>query len=139
MPLTRLPVPAPPGGDARRLLSFTWVDALIILIISAAAALTLPAFRTLTPDNVAIFKENRLIATYPLEENRNVIVKGFKGPVEVLIKNRMVSVIRSTCPHQICVKSGRISRPHAQIVCAPNHILVTITSSENDTLDAIVR
>ncbi|MBN1578369.1 MAG: NusG domain II-containing protein [Chitinispirillaceae bacterium] len=131
--------PAPPDGKASPPRGFFWVDAFIILLVLTGTALTLPAFRALTPDRVAIFRDNRQIAVYPLAENRVITVDGVIGPVEVVIKNGAVSITRSTCPHGICMKSGPIRRPRAQIVCAPNHILVTVTSSGNDTLDAIVR
>ncbi len=118
---------------------FVWVDALIITLILTGTALTLPAFHTLTPDSVVIFSENRRIATYPLDKDRTFSVNGMNGPVEIVIKNRSVSITHSNCPHGICMKTGSIGRPHAQIVCAPNHIMATITSSTNDTIDAIAR
>ena len=118
---------------------FIWTDALIIVLIAASSALTISAFRNLAPDKVAIFRENRQIATYPLTEDRMVTVEGANGPVEIDIRNRTVSIVRADCPHGICIKTGSIGRPYRQIVCAPNHILVTITSSADDSLDAIVK
>jgi hypothetical protein len=125
-------VAAPP-----RVASFT--DVIIILLISAGTVLTFPALSRTKPENVAIFKDNRLIATYPLSTDRTVSVAGILGTLEITIKNRSASITHAECPHGICKKSGSIRTPHSQIVCAPNHIVVTITSSQNDTLDAIVR
>ena len=125
--------------ECRPLRRFFWTDALVILLVATGSAFTLPAFERLSPDKVVIFRENRRIAAYPLTENRTVTVKGAIGPVEIVIRNRAVSISHADCPHGICMKTGAIRRPHRQIVCAPNHILVTITSSADDSLDAIVK
>jgi hypothetical protein len=134
------PTPHGPHPDLDQPLRlFAWVDALIITLILTGTSLSLPAFHTLAPDRVVIYKENSQIATYPLENDRTFSINGVHGPVEISIKNRSVSIAHSTCPHGICMKAGSISRPHAQIVCAPNHIMLTITSSAEDSIDAIAR
>jgi hypothetical protein len=118
---------------------FQWFDSVIIVAIFSASALTLPALRTLSPDTVSIFKENRCIATYPLNRNDTISVTGTRGEVEIVIHNGTVAVTKANCPHGICMKTGAISAPHAQIVCAPNRILVSITSFAPDTIDAVAR
>jgi hypothetical protein len=118
---------------------FKWADCLLILLVLAATALTFPAFKTLTPACAEVFMENHRIATYPLNEDRIITVDGRNGPVRIAIKNRSVSIIDAVCPRGICRKTGSVSKPRGQIVCAPNHILVTITSNLPDTLDAIAR
>jgi hypothetical protein len=63
------------------------------------------------------------------------------GPVEVSIKNGTVEIQKSSCNHQICVRTGAISNQYGQIVCAPNHILICIKSTEGKHLqpDAIAQ
>lgn len=41
------------------------------------------------------------------------------------------------CPDQICVKTGRISRPGAVIACLPNRVTVTIVSDQKKDFDAL--
>lgn len=118
---------------------FGWWDAVIVSILIAASIATIPLMRSLKPDKLLIFRENRIIATYPLDVDRTVTVEGAIGPVELQIKNHSVAITASTCPQHICQRSGAIRRPSAQIICAPNHILVTITSSKKDSVDAVVR
>lgn len=123
----------------RRPRTFAPLDALVILFIIVAAGITLPVGSKPAPAKVVIFRDNRVVADYSIDCNRTVRVNGAVGPMEIVIKNRRVFVARSSCPHGICMKSGPIERPHRQIVCAPNHIMVTITSSEDDSIDAIAR
>lgn len=118
---------------------FKWGDGILILLVLAATTLTFPAFGTLTPSCTEVFMDNKLIATYPLDQDRTFTVNGRSGPVRITIKNHAVSVEHATCPRGICRKTGSVSKPHTQIVCAPNHILVTITSNRPDTLDAVAR
>lgn len=118
---------------------FRWCDAVIILMILSASLFSLPTLQALSPDTVSIFRENRLIATYPLNRDDTISVPGARGPVEIVIRNGKVAVSRANCPHGICMKTGAVNAPHAQIICAPNHILVTITSSAPDTIDAVAR
>lgn len=125
--------------DRLPLCRFAWADALVILLVAAGSALTLPAFGRLAPETVAVFRENRLIASYPLAENRTVTVDGYIGAVTIEIKDRKVEISHAGCPRGVCMKTGAIGRPHRQIVCAPNRILVTINSSAGDSLDAIVK
>ena len=117
----------------------SFADLIILLIVGAGTILGFPAMTALKPENVSIYRDNHLIATYPLDTDRTISVKGIRGPVELTIKNGSVAVTEADCPHGICRKTGSIRNPRSQIVCAPNHILITITSSGDDTLDAIVR
>jgi len=118
---------------------FAPLDALVIMFIVAAAGFTLPVGSKLAAAKVVIFRDNRIVADYSIDCDRTVRVNGAAGPMEIVIKNRRVFVSRSNCPHGICMKNGPIERPHRQIVCAPNHVMITITSSEDDSIDAIAR
>ena len=124
--------PAPPRFAAL-------TDLFILLMIGGGTLLVFPAMTAVQPEQVAIYRDDHLLATYPLDTDRTIPVTGILGPMEITIKNGAVSVTGATCPHGICRKTGSITNPRSQIVCAPNHILIMITSSRNDTLDAIVR
>ncbi|HEX3020653.1 MAG TPA: NusG domain II-containing protein [Chitinispirillaceae bacterium] len=118
---------------------FSWCDILIIISLLCGIFLTFPALRTLSPGTVQIFKDNQIIAEYPINQNRVFDVQGKKGIMEVRIQDNMVSVISSTCPHQICARQGKISKPYNQIVCIPNHVLITISTKKDEMLDAVSR
>ncbi len=118
---------------------FAAADAVILLLIGVGTALSLPLFHSIRPVRVLVYGENRLVASYPLDTDRQFQVSCARGPVTITIENRKVFISKSSCPHGICMKSGKISRPNAQIVCAPNRLLVTIADSSPDSVDAISR
>ena len=49
-----------------------------------------------------------------------------------------VEVIWSDCASQVCVRTGKISRPGEVIVCLPHHLLITIVGERTpEDIDAI--
>jgi hypothetical protein len=118
---------------------FSWCDIVIISFLIIGIFLTFPAIRSLSPQTVLVFEDNRIIAEYPIDQNQIFDVKGKMGIMKVAIQNRSVSVNSSPCPHQLCIRQGCISKPGSQIVCIPNHILITIDAKKGEMLDAIVR
>jgi len=126
-------------SEYTRLKRFGWFDAFIILFVITGIILTIPALGNHTPKTVFVYHDNRIIATYPLAVNRTFPVNGTLGKMTVTIENGTVGVSEANCPLGICKKTGKIRHPHAQIVCAPNHIVISINSTTPDTIDAIVR
>jgi len=71
----------------------------------------------------------------PLNENRQVTVKGPLGYSHIEIKDSKVRMSDSPCPLKICVKAGYIDQPNDMIVCLPNRIIIRIMGEEK--LDGI--
>lgn len=111
---------------------FRWGDIIVILILLTGCALSIPLLSANTPQVVDIYKDNNIIATYSLANDNIVSVPGINDTVTIAIKNASVEVISVHCPHKLCMKSGRITHQGQQIVCAPNHILITISSKTNN-------
>lgn len=118
---------------------FSWCDIVIISVLFIGIFLTFPAIRSLSPQTVLVFEDNRIIAEYPIDQNRTFDVKGKMGIMRVKIQNRSVSVCSSPCPHKLCIRQGHIGKATSQIVCIPNHILITIDAKKGESLDAIAR
>lgn len=57
----------------------------------------------------------------------------------VRIEGGEVWVSHSTCPNQLCVHSGSISRSGQAIVCLPNQVLIRIASSEEQEVDIVAQ
>jgi hypothetical protein len=116
------------------------VDIVIILLLAAAAVAFIPAMRASAPSTIVVREDSRIVASYPLDHNVSFTVRGREGPLSISIAQKSVSVVHATCKNQVCVRSGRISRPFQQIICAPNHVIIEITSSTAaDTIDAILQ
>lgn len=72
-------------------------------------------------------KENGLLdlSTYG-EEQSSFFIEGKLGEMEIGVKKNAICVLSSTCASQYCVHQGWVSEPGRPIVCAANHIVITI-------------
>jgi hypothetical protein len=123
----------------RDLKIFTLGDALLILFLISGIALTFPVLKSLQPGTVVIYLDNRIIAEYPIDQDRTFSLHGKDGKMVIQIKDHAVSVQQSACIHQICVRAGKISHSYNQIICTPNHILITLKESRDSEFDAFTR
>lgn len=119
----------------------TWFDLLLIVAVVGGAVVSIPLLQASQPSTIAIYKDNSLYAEYPLNEDREIAVKGHEGPMKIVIRDGCVSVKSSTCRKQICVRSGAACKPYQQLVCAPNHVLIEIHSHKKaeQRIDAVTQ
>jgi hypothetical protein len=92
------------------------------------------------PDHIAVFRQNSIIAKYPLNDNMVFTVNGKIGEIDIEIRDRSVRILHADCPRKICQLSSGISGTRGQLICAPNNILIQIRSSKtgnNNDIDAI--
>jgi hypothetical protein len=120
---------------------FRWGDIIVILALLAGCAFSIPLLSSNTPQIVDIYKDNNLVATYPLASDNIVSIEGINDTMTIAIRDAGVAVIGVHCPHRLCMQSGRITHQGQQIVCAPNHILITISGnpSAGEVPDGIAR
>jgi hypothetical protein len=72
---------------------------------------------------------NRII--YSIEKDQIFTVYGHIGKLTIEIKDKKVRVKESSCPNQVCVKTGWINKSGEIIVCAPNEVTFRILSFKN--------
>ena len=121
---------------------------LVAVGLAASAALSMSRMDAGDGAKVIIESGGSLYATYPLAEDRVVIVPAPKqGKVDapapdpdkpaseqydfynvVTISGGKVSVTEASCQNQVCVKHGTISMTGETIVCLPNRLVVRIES-----------
>jgi hypothetical protein len=123
----------------QQLKAFTWIDSIIIVVLLAATVIALPLMHSSRSATVIVFNNNQIIARYPLAQDKFFTIQGDEGPMSLEIKNNAVSVTASSCKRHLCMKTGTIRYPYQQIVCAPNHVIVTIGSPEKSRIDAIAQ
>jgi hypothetical protein len=109
--------------------TFTVIDAMIAVAMICGAIAAFAAATTIRPDRIAVYRQNTIIAEYPLKDDISFTVNGKIGPVGIEIKNRAASIVRATCPKGICTMAGATSSPNVQLICAPNNIMVRILSA----------
>jgi hypothetical protein len=80
-------------------------------------------------------------ASLPLAEDHTATIQGRLGAVVVEVRGGAVAVIRSTCPHRVCIGMGWKRRPGEVIACVPNELLVRVTGGavDSNVPDAVTR
>ena len=49
---------------------FTWVDAILIVLVLSGAVFTFPVLKSVTPGRVVINRGNHILAEYPVDKDR---------------------------------------------------------------------
>lgn len=79
------------------------------------------------------------VLTLDLDEEGAYPLVGFGGfSLTVIVENGQVWVEDSTCPDLICQNHAPISGSGQQIVCLPARIVVTVDTSKEAEVDAVV-
>ncbi len=125
---------------------------LVVTGLAVSAALTFSHGAAGTGSEVIIESGGDLYATYPLSEDRTVVVPSPKQRASdapaadhsdepfaqydhynvVVISGGSVSVTEASCKNQVCVKHSAISRSGESIVCLPNRLVVRIDSGSEE-------
>ena len=108
---------------------------ILIVIIISIVICTFCIYKSYT--SIANYVEvntpyNRTL--YSIESNQTFAAEGKIGKVIIEIRDKKVRVKESSCPNQVCVKTGWINRNGEIIVCAPNEVTVRILSFKNSLI-----
>ena len=111
----------------------------LILIVSVVF-IALSAFFVLNinskvGETVIVSVDGKEYGTYDLTVD-NVI--DIDGTNTLVIKDNKAYMSDATCPDKLCVKQKAISKDNESIICLPNKIIVTVESSNQSDIDAIV-
>ena len=128
-------------------LSLRKADFLLFFIFIAAAALiaAVPLVRSSDgASRVRIIAQGELAGIYPLDSDNEIEIERDGHRNVVVIKDNTVHMDYSDCKNQVCVNTGKISKPGETIVCLPNYVIVEIVSSEeggedDEAIDAVVK
>ena len=118
-----------------------------VCIVAVSLCLFLAYFLFAEKGKVVEVKvSGKVIATYSLNENREMTIEGYKGQINVLvIEDRRAYMKSAECPDKLCVNQGKISTVGQSIVCLPGRIVVTVKKGdgksldEDESVDAIVK
>lgn len=87
---------------------------------------------------VVIEVDGQETASYPLAEDRTVLVEGWNGGTNLLeIRDGTVTVAEASCPDQLCVHQGSIRYTGQTIVCLPHRVVVTVENGEEAPVDGV--
>jgi len=113
------------------------LDSVLAALLLALAAAFIPYAQAHGPCMLVVYRDNLVVARYPMGTDAEFVVQGVTGPVRVRIGRDGARVAHSTCPNRICMAAGAIRAPGQQIVCAPNHVLLQIVCPSREPPDAV--
>jgi len=125
------------NSDMRHIL--TVADRVLFIVLLFLCVVSFWAVKNLRPQGkeVVVEFQNNIFYQGSLFINKHLEVKGQIGTTIIEIENAKVWVSHSDCPHQICVKTGKIDRAGDIIVCIPNKVVVRVKKRGQNTYDAI--
>lgn len=112
----------------------------IVLILSLSLALiaqeALGSWRSSSqPIEASIYHDGKLLKHLSLKPDRQIPLEDGKMLIE--IKDGKIRVVKSDCPHQVCVHIGWIAHPGEAITCVAYKTVIEIGSAENNAIDAV--
>ncbi|MBQ8350628.1 MAG: NusG domain II-containing protein [Clostridia bacterium] len=114
------------ANDRARAPLFRPLDLLVLLVVSAVACLLLllPVLAG-SGTTLAVVTASGTVH-YPLDEDRTITLQENGYTLTVKVEAGAVFVCESSCPEQICRRTGRIHHPGESILCSRAGVLLRI-------------
>ncbi len=109
----------------------TAIRDIVLILAIALVGLCLLFFngrKTSPGSSVVVEVDGKTVASYPLDTDGVFVLNGGTNTLE--IKDGKARISDADCPNMQCVRQGWISRGGQSIVCLPNKLIVTVTSSD---------
>lgn len=119
-------------------------DRVTAVIILVAVALMIAAWIVMhrTRGTVAVINvDGNVVATMDLTSTgpQTLHISGVLGPLVVVTDGKgSIRVTEATCPDQICVHTVPAQSPGDQIICVPNHMVITV-KGKGTGIDALAQ
>ena len=99
-----------------------------LLLVTIITLVCVLAFRVKKNLIAKIHVQNEVVETIDLskKEEKDYLIKGINGYVNVHTHDGAIAIVHSNCPHQDCVKMGYVNTSNRPIVCAYNGVYITI-------------
>lgn len=112
---------------------FRPLDALILILVAAAAIWGFLAFRFSEAGKAIVYVGDARYGWYDLAgPSRSIEVPTRIGPVTLEIGGGTARVAHSPCPNHLCMRQGAVRRAHAELICMPARLLVSLEGGEAD-------
>lgn len=110
-----------------------------LALLSSGFAIYLAIPKNSTDHTARITKDNALIQMVDLSlesetQERTFEIQGYKDVMTIGVLKNKIHVLESSCPNQYCIFEGWISDSSKPIVCAYNHISITIGAADNSVI-----
>ena len=125
-----------------KLQRFGWKDLLFLATLLLCGILLTAGIYLHAKDGqfVRITIGGAVYGTYPLDEDQEISVEADGEQINLVrIRSGSVSMEQATCPDELCVKQGSISKTGQTIVCLPHELVVEVYGTDEKEYDAISR
>lgn len=120
---------------------FRSLDAVVLCLVAAGAGLAWVSGPGEQGSRATAYVAGKAVAWWPLANAlRRDSVDGSLGQVVVEHGEGFVRIVRAPCPNHICIKQGKATHSHDQLVCVPSRLVIAIEGSGSDAdegLDAV--
>jgi len=119
-------------------------DRITAVVILAAVVLVVVFWIVMhhTPGTLAVVHvDGKVVATVDLtsHEVQTLHITGVLGPLVIVADGKgSIRVAKATCPDQICVHTIPARSPGDQVICVPNHMVITV-EGKGTGIDAIAQ
>ncbi len=121
---------------------FGWKDLLFLAALLLCGILLTAGIYLHAKDGqfVRITIGGAVYGSYPLDQDQEISVEADGEQINlVCIRDGSVSMEQATCPDELCVKQGAISKTGQTIVCLPHELVVEVYGTDEKEYDAISR
>lgn len=118
---------------------FSKYDSILLLVIFLIAGVVYfwPRFFAEDQKTVEIYADTALVEQIDCSQLLNPTEYEINGVV-IEVSSAGARILSSPCPDQICVRQGELRENGDTAVCAPQRVVVKITTKEKKQQDAIV-
>lgn len=114
----------------------------VVLTVAVALVVILTFLVHGTQGRTAVVRvDGQIVRTVDLASTsaESMTIEGVLGPVDIATDGRgSIRVTRARCPDQVCVHTAPAKSPGEQIICVPNHLVITIEGNRSD-IDALAQ
>ena len=115
------------------------------LVAGGVLACALALFFALRPGEAnfltaTVVLGNEVIAQYDLSaqaQAETLEVSGCPYPLRIRVEPGRIRVEESSCPGADCVHTGWADAPGEQIICLPNRLVISVSGSAGNEIDAV--
>ena len=115
------------------------LDIPILLLVAAAAIGAWMVGPGEQGARATAFVDGKAVGWWPLSGPlRRDTIAGNLGPVVIEHGLGGVVIVQAPCPNHICLKQGKASHQHDQLICVPSHLVVAIGGDAQESrFDAV--
>ena len=112
-----------------------------ILMAATVFSLAVPVFSSTSGERIVRIISPAGEWLFPLSKDLVFTGAGPEGVCRIVIEHDTVRVTESSCPRNICIKTGAVSKSQAWIACLPHGVFIKVEGkardNSNDEVDAV--